>query len=56
MTDVHKTPDAEKQYFHQVKLSPALWAKAEGMRARSGLRSVSKLIEKLINDAHDKGD
>jgi len=53
MTDVDKTPDAEKQYHYQVKLSPAVWALAEELRARLGLRSVSKLIERLINDAHE---
>jgi len=55
MTD-KKMPDTEKQPFHQVKLSPIVWARAEGIRARSGLRSINKLIEKLVNDAHEQGN
>ena len=54
MTD-KKMPNTEK-HFHQVKLSPVVWARAEGIRARSGLRSINKLIEKLVNDAHEQGN
>jgi len=53
MTDVDKKQPADRQYLHQAKLTTDSWAKAESMRARLGLRSVNKLIERLINDAHE---
>jgi len=36
-----------------VRIPSSTWALAEELRARLGLRSVAKLVEKLVLDTHN---